>query len=564
MKLSNNKKRKMKEMVDQAAQACASGRFDICAQLCGRIESIQPGNPDVANIRAIMSMQAGQQAKAEQLWLEAVKAAPNRGEFQGNLGQMYLNQGRYAEAVPRLRQAMELDPRSLPTQLGYCKALLETGRYEEAYPILDRARKRHPSDPIVLMGLYCACQQLNRIEEGRACLENILEHQPDHAEALFELGVLDNQAGRFEQGEAELRSALASRPDYVDAYTALAEIKKFVADDDADISAITAMLSRTAPNSPERAKLAFSLGKIMDDLGHYDRAFEYFREANAIRKRHGRYDNNRELAHLRTIMETFTPEMMSQTSGLDDPTPVFILGMPRCGSTLVDQILVAHPEVAGVGESSFFEHLLLHRSSDDDPLTVQKLASFAPEQWRAFGQDYLHKLRTNHPDALRITDKSLRNIRLIGAIHCALPKARIVHVRRHPLDTCLSIFKTDLRDHLFDYGCSLDTLGEYYLMYLKLMQHWRDVLPAGVMYELDYENLIAHQEGETRKLLDACGLPWNEACLQFNQTENIVRTASVAQVRRPVYTDSQAAWKRYKKHLKPLMDILGTKYPKIR
>ena len=153
---------------------------------------------------------------------------------------------------------------------------------------------------------------------------------------------------------------------------------------------------------------------------------------------------------------------------------------------------------------------------------------------------------------------------MIGAIHCALPKAKIVHVRRHPLDTCLSIYKLPLVGQHYGYGYDLGELGRYYQMYLKLMQHWRDTLPAGVMYELDYEDLVANQERETRKLLDYCGLPWNEACLQFSKAKNVVRTASMAQVRRDIYSDSVAAWKRYEKQLKPLIRILGTKYPKIR
>jgi len=159
-----------------------------------------------------------------------------------------------------------------------------------------------------------------------------------------------------------------------------------------------------------------------------------------------------------------------------------------------------------------------------------------------------------------ITDKSLANIRFVGAIHCALPKARIVHVRRHPLDTCLSIYRLNIQGEAFDFGRDLEELGYYYQMYLKLMQHWRDTLPEGVMYELTYERLVADQKGETRKLLDACGLEWSDQCLQFQQARNAVRTASVAQVRRAIYTDSMAAWKRYEQHLAPLIHILGTDY----
>lgn len=193
MKLSNNKKRKIKEMVDQASEACAHGRFDACEQICGRIESLQPGNPDVANIRAIMCAQTGQLDRAEQFFMDAAERAPRRSQFHGNLGKLYLEQGRFTEALPRLRQAIDLDPNDLPMQLSYCKALLETEGEEEAYAMLQQAKKRSPHDPVILMGLYFACRQLDREDEGRAYLQEILERDPDHPEARFELDVLDDQ-----------------------------------------------------------------------------------------------------------------------------------------------------------------------------------------------------------------------------------------------------------------------------------------------------------------------------------------------------------------------------------
>jgi hypothetical protein len=198
--------------------------------------------------------------------------------------------------------------------------------------------------------------------------------------------------------------------------------------------------------------------------------------------------------------------------------------------------------------------------SDEDPLTMERITSLSTDEWRKIGQAFLGRMKTGHEDALRITDKSLSNIRMIGAIHCALPHARIIHVRRHPLDTCLSIFKSNVRGALFEFGCNLEQLGRYYKSYLSLMQHWRTVLPKGVMYEIDYEQLVANQEDETRKLIDFCNLEWNDNCLEFHKTKNIVKTASIAQVRQPIYSDSMATWKRYERQLQPLIDILGPEY----
>jgi hypothetical protein len=259
-------------------------------------------------------------------------------------------------------------------------------------------------------------------------------------------------------------------------------------------------------------------------------------------------------------MDAFTDETFDRQSTLNENTPIFIIGMPRCGSTLVEQILAAHPNVASKGECEFFEKVLAEENATDKPLTFERITAFTPEHWGSIGQRYLQRLKMNASEVTRVTDKSLTNIRLVGPIHYALPKARIIHIRRHPLDTCLSIYKNNLLGALHDYGRNLGQLGYYYRMYLRLMQHWRNILPAGTMYELDYENLINDQEGETRKLLDYCGLPWSDQCLSFQKAKNVVRTASVTQVRQPVYNSSLAAWKRYEKNLQPLIKILGPEY----
>jgi len=561
VKLSNNKKKKIREMVDQANQAFASGRHDVSDRLCRKIESLQPGHPDVANMRAVMCSYQGRADQAEQLFMDAIRAAPKRSAFQANLGGFYLTQRRFVEAMACYKQAISLAPDALSPRIGYCTALLETGCYEDAYLALKKVVTHQSRDPGLVMAFFTACHRSNRIEEGRQCLERVLEQDPGHIQARFELGMLEIETGHLDRGKAELRRVLEIKPDHVASCSALSKIRQYDDAGDADIGKVSRLYEQSAPDSRERMILGFALGKMMDDLGDCDRAFEYFREANDIRHRHSDYDNDRELAHLQGAMDAYTPEVLSRTSGLDDATPIFIVGMPRCGSTLVEQIMASHPGVASRGEWCFFEsRLLLDHHSKEDPLTLEKIVSLKLEQWREFGQTYLDHLKADSSGATRITDKSLRNVRLIGAIHCALPKARIVHVRRHPLDTCLSIYKTNLQDQLFDYGCNLGQLGYYYRMYLRLMQHWRDVLPRGVMYELDYEGLVANQEGETRKLLDACDLEWDDHCLQFNKMDNLVRTASVAQVRRSIYTDSVSGWKRYEKHLQPLIRILGTEY----
>ncbi|HKJ83953.1 MAG TPA: sulfotransferase [Mariprofundaceae bacterium] len=562
MKLSNKKKKQIRVLVDQAARALGNGRDAICEQLCAEIEVLQADNPYVANFRGIICRNAGQRDHAFELFRQAVAASPGSGEFHANLASLYLEREQYREALESYRRAIRHGIRELSVLRNYSKALIEMGLHEEAEPVLQRLRKQQPSDIDILMRLYRICYESERYEEAESCLREIIDIEPTDTEAHLRLAQLMVQMGRMEEGETEFRRTLELDPARSQAISSIAQIKKFRSEDDEDIATAISMYERSAPDSEERISLGFAIGKMMHDLGDYDRAFQYYRGGNDVRYRGGTYHRESELAHIESIMEMYTPEVLSRTGGLHDATPIFVVGMPRCGSTLTEQILASHPDVSSKGECHLFEGEVLSSMHEEDaPLTLERITSFFPEQWREIGQAYLKGLRSGVPEHVRrITDKSLNNIRFVGAIHCALPQARIVHVRRHPLDTCLSIYRQNIQGQAFDFGRDLEELGYYYQMYLKLMQHWRDMLPKGVMYELTYERLIADQEGETRKLLDACGLEWSDQCLQFQQARNAVRTASVAQVRRAIYTDSMAVWKRYEKHLAPLIRILGTDY----
>ncbi|WP_167632455.1 tetratricopeptide repeat-containing sulfotransferase family protein [Mariprofundus ferrooxydans] len=554
-KLSNNKKRQIEALVEQAASALSARRTDVCEQLCLKIEAIQPGNADVANIRGIVCVQAGDKMQAEQLFVQAINAAPKRAEFHNNLGKLYLSQKLFTDAAERYRSAMHYDRNSLDLKLGYCASLVGMGEPEKALPILEQLRSKKPNPPDLFMALFYAYQGLGRIDDALACLDKLIAGDADHFDARFQRGQLFMQQGRMQEAEDELHAALALRPDYSKAYSMLVEMKKFTSDDDADKKTMEALYQQSAPGSVDRVYLCFALGKANEDLKHFDEAFAYFEEGNTLRQRYSDYNLDAELAHLEAVMSFYTPEVLQCTSSLDDDRPVFIVGMPRSGSTLTEQILAAHPDVGSRGEWNAFEESLLDRGQPDQPLTLEEMTAFSAEQWRETGQAYLDRL--DDDASKRIIDKTLINFRLIGAIHCALPHARIIHVRRHPLDNCLSIYRANLSGGHFDFGYNLGRLGYYYRMYQRLMQHWRTVLPAGVMYEMDYEELVANQEDQTRRLLEFCDLDWNDACLQFNKAPTVVATASVAQVRREMYSDAVARWKRYEKHLQPLIKILG-------
>jgi len=575
-RLSNSKKRQLHGLIDQAALNLNQGQLDVCEQLCKRIDCIQTDNADVTNIRGIIANQYGDRQQALELFRKALAITPRRFEFHLNLASVLLDLGQKDAALSSYQHALKLKPHQLHVQLGYASALIAMRRFDQAVTVLTAAHQRHPRDTDVLMKLFRACYEPGDTERAEGWLQKILAVDSAHVDAHYCYALLLLEDGRQEEGEREIRQTLQLDPNHADAEGLLFELGSR-RERDADVEQLAGMFEQAPAQSAQRARLGFVYGKVLNDLGEYDEAFRYIEQANAICNQASGYGHKQDLVSLQWIMDAFTPKVIQQQSGLEDVSPIFIVGMPRCGSTLVEQILASHPDVATRGECGFFEDALQHNGSAASPpstqpakqSTFQQLTKQTAQQWCDLGQQYLQLLqadtgytgseKSDVQQTGRYTDKSLTNIRMIGAIHCALPKARIIHVRRHPLDTCWSIFHHHLQGMQFNYGYNLEVLGHYYRMYLQLMQHWRDILPGGRLIEIDYEQLVENQEVQTRMLLDACGLTWHEACLRFYQSTNTVRTASFMQVRKPVSSGSIGVWKHYEQHLQPLIRILGNR-----
>ncbi len=554
--LSNNKKRKIQQLLTQINHALEQGSFDTCEQLCRQIDSLQPDNADAANMRGLAASRQGQADAALAWFRKAIEIAPRRCEFHANLAGLYLMHHQYDQALSSYRQALKLRASLLPARLGLATTLSALLRYDEAIDVLQTLQRQRPRDQDILMRLFRACYQAGRITDAESWLRRLLTLNAQHVDAHYSLGMLLLENGQQAAGLEAIRTTLRLDPGHADAALLLSSAKRF-SEEDEDVRIIMDMYDHAEAETESRSKLGFACGKVLDDLGQIDKAFECIHEANAIRHQQAHYDADTELAHLEAVMASYTPDVVRHTSGLEDRTPIFIVGMPRCGSTLVEQILAAHPDVSPRGETGFFEETLLRAGqSMGQVLTLEHMAAMPDEALHELGVSYLGLLRDQEHQIRHLTDKTLSNIRLIGAIHKALPEARIIHVRRHPLDTCWSIYRHHLLGAMFDYGHNLGELGYYYRMYLRLMQHWRDVLPANVMYELDYEQLVADPEGETRKLLEACELEQNERCLRFYESSHAVRTASFMQVRQAVNDASVGAWQRYEHNLQPLLRIL--------
>ncbi|HEY2111931.1 MAG TPA: sulfotransferase, partial [Dongiaceae bacterium] len=310
----------------------------------------------------------------------------------------------------------------------------------------------------------------------------------------------------------------------------------------------------------DRSLLHMALGKAYEDLGRHDEAFASFREGKRLKRKLAPFDEAAMAARFESLQRVFTPALMAAAcgQGSESDLPIFVVGFPRSGTSLVEQILASHPQVHGAGEVGYLDQIAasLRASTAPELPYPEYVAYLGAAEFRALGDAYVAKLRALAPAAGRITDKLPENYLNIGLIHLALPRARIVHVRREPLDVCVSCFAINFFAGL-PYTSDLGELGRVYRRYLELMAHWRRLLPAGAMLEVQYEEVVADLEGQARRLLHHCGLAWDPRCLTFHETQRPVRTASVNQVRQPLYRSSLERWRRYERHLGPLIEALG-------
>jgi tetratricopeptide (TPR) repeat protein len=366
--------------------------------------------------------------------------------------------------------------------------------------------------------------------------------------ALLGLGELDLARQAYEK-------AVDLAPRSGRYYRALLMTKR-VAPGDKHLAAMEQLAADMPSLHPvEQAELHFALGKAYADLGQHERSFAHLLDGNAIKRRELVYDETRALNSLYRVRDVFTPDLLNtrRNAGVPSEVPIFIVGMARSGTTLMEQILASHPKVFGAGERQDFPDLATGVQSPGDPrIFPEVVEALSNRELHRLGETYLNAIVPLAPEAARITDKMPGNFAFAGLIHLALPNARIIHMRRDPIDTCLSCFSilfTKGQPHTYD----LAELGRYYRAYEALMAHWRRVLPAGVMLEIHYEDLVANLEGRTREALTFCGLDWDDNCLAFHTTRRSIRTASAGQARRPVYDTSIGRWRPYEAFLQPLI-----------
>jgi tetratricopeptide (TPR) repeat protein len=415
---------------------------------------------------------------------------------------------------------------------------------------------------MVYTNIGVALARLRRLDAAVAAYQRAIELNPGLHAAINSLGNALRDLGRLNEAHNAYRRALQLAPDKGAYYRNLVQTGRLPAGDP-HIAAMERLLQADTPLALDnRIYLHFALGQALADAGQNERSFHYLLAGNALQRARVTYDEATTLDLFDRIRAVFTADVMRGMRGSGDPstTPVFIIGMPRSGSTLIEQILASHPSVFGAGERADFPQALgqVVVQNGGAASDLQALTSLSADQLRQVGGDYLRRLGAAIPAVgsyQRITDKYLANFAYLGFVHLALPNARFIHSRRAAVETCLSCFSRLFDDVPFSYD--LGELGRYWRAYDALMAHWARVLPPGVMLEVRYEDVVADVEGQARRMLAHCGLEWDRACLSFHATKRLVLTESAVQVRRPIYRTSMQRWRPRPDLLRPLLEGLG-------
>lgn len=539
--------------------------------------------------RGLGLQQLGQNDAAIAAFSDALQAGSARVEALNNRGSVYQTLGRHDEALADFRAAIALDPANIASHYNYANSLKAAGRLEEARDVYRHLLELVPDhfdglnnlgnvlrdlgDPASAVGLFdralalqpdhvgainnrgTALRDLGRTDEALAAYNRALELQPDFAASHNNAGDTLSQLGRFREAELAFHRAIAVDETYAQPYLNLSTIHRFVPGDPLMSAMLTARARTSEP--ADQARFDFALGKAYADIRDYAEAFRHYAKGAASRRRLMPYDEDATFTLMAGLKSVFTPKFVSKHRGSGDPDkrPVFILGMPRSGTSLIEQILASHPAVRGGGELMALNHALhpFMRRGDGFPLN---LADISATDLTGIAARYSAGVAALVPTDLRVTDKMPLNFYFVGLIALAMPNARIVHATRNPIDTCLSCFTQHFTDgHAFTND--LAELGRYWRAYADLMAHWRTVLGPDAFIDVAYEDVVADMEGEARRMLDYVGLAWDDRCLSFHQTDRSVRTASVAQVRQPIYKTSVERWRVYEPWIGPLLEALG-------
>ena len=483
---------------------------------------------------------------------------PNHPEAFYNLGSLLEDKGLLEEAETAYNTTIILKPDHIEANFSIGNIYLTREQYDKAKSAYKNVLQLDPDHARAYINLGCVYQENEEFEKAKNAFYKAEQLEPDDPEIYNNIGVVCIKEGNFKEAEVAIKKALEINPEYCQAYEHYSGIKKFTRDDDKTINKIESMLKQNNLVDDDAIHLNFAIAKILDDCKEYDRAFSAYKQGNQLKRKKFNIDMKAYENNINLIKNTYNANFFDSitVTGNNSKLPVFIVGMPRSGTSLVEQIIASHPQACGAGEldyigkaaDTFMNHLLnsTYETGSSSNLDSTNLDFITGE--------YLAILKNYSGDAKRITDKMPGNFLHLGFIAFLFPNTRIIHCQRDPYDNCLSIYFQNF-DRPHDYSYDLSDIGHRYRYYQGLMQHWHDVLPIPVL-DIKYEKLVEDQEKESRRIIEYLGLEWDDSCLSFQKKRRTVLTASTWQVRQPIYKTSVKRWKNYEKYLGPLFEAL--------
>lgn len=517
---------------------------------------INPKNPSALSNYGLLLRKQDRADEAVKILEQVIAIEPRFVEAYSNLGAIYLEKGDMTKAEVCLRKALNIDTQNFNVMNSLAAVLLSRNENDAALALLKNAVRLSPQSLDVNLNL---AKVLARLEDGESALEvykRIEKMSPDNIIALAGIGDILSKQGMFDGAKEYFQKIIDINHNSITGRVGLVSINT-PGVEDKEVKYLENAYTDFDDSEESKANVAFCLGKVFEKHGDYTRAFNYLADGNSLRRAGYDYSLEEDKGFLTSIKEAFTEDFFQKHfgSGFDDNTPIFILGMPRSGTTLTEQILSSHPQVYGAGELPDIRKMCARMGDTGEYKKFTKyVGKLDANDLSRMGSDYIDGLRKRDASAERITDKMPHNFLHVGMIRLMLPNAKVIHCRRNPIDNCLSIFKQNFGG-VHEYAYDQTELGGYHLLYQDLMEHWNRVLP-GFMFELQYEEMVADQEGMTRKLLEFCDLPWDDNCLQFHKSKRTVKTASYTQVRKKIYSDSVELWRRYEQELQPLISAL--------
>jgi tetratricopeptide (TPR) repeat protein len=509
-----------------------------------------PANrPDRAKAQQAFSrgnkmIEKGAHAEAAGLYEEAVELDPTHAEAINNLGSALSYLGRYEEAERCFREAMAIKPNFSDPHANLGVLLRQKSHLADSEAFLRRALKLRPNDLDARANLGLTLLFLGRMRDAGACFAKVLKSAPRHVFALFGMGRLATLDGRFEEAETTFKRIIDINPKMTNAWAALALTRKMT-NADGEWLKSAEEIAASAIHPMEEANLRFSIGKYYDDVNDFAQAFRNFKRANELLKTSAEDYGRKERSHfIDELIRVYSRESIANigVAGSSSAKPVFVVGMPRSGTSLAEQIIASHPAARGAGELDFWTAQIAKRSGQGILGEPSRLK---------VAEEYLRILEGFSETASHIVDKAPVNSDFLGLIYSVFPNARVIYMQRDPVDICLSCYFQQFLTGM-NFTLDLSDLVHYYREHQRIMAHWRAVLPPGFILDVRYEELVADQETWSRKMLDFIGLEWDPRCLEFHSNKRQVTTASAWQVRQKIYTSSVARWHNYEKFIGPL------------